>query len=134
MKNILLVDDDGLLRLVLMSNFRLHLPECNVLTAENGREATEILRCLQVDFILTDLRMDDMDGYELIEHLNEYYPLLPLAVMSGDGSADAKERLERLGVASFFEKPFSVSDLEDAILEGLQRNSGTAEPMSLSAA
>jgi ATP-dependent Lon protease len=134
MKNILLVDDDGLLRLVLLSSFRLHLPECNVLTAENGREAAEILRYIQVDFVLTDLRMDEMDGYELIEYLKENYPSLPLAVMSGDGSADAKDRIGRLGVTSFFEKPFNVCDLEAAILEGIERSSGATGPLSLSAA
>jgi CheY-like chemotaxis protein len=134
MKNILLVDDDSLLRLVLLSSFRSHLPECNVLTAENGGEAVEILKCLSVDFVVTDLRMDGMNGYELIEYLKENYPSLPLTVMSGDGSCDVKERLERLGVASFFEKPFNVCDLEAAILEGLERGSATGEPMSLSAA
>jgi CheY-like chemotaxis protein len=134
MKNILLVDDDVLLKLVLLSTLRSHLPQCHMLTAENGREAVEILRSLKVDFMLTDLRMEEMDGYELIEYVKANYPSLPLAVMSGDGRTEVKERLECLGISSFFEKPFSVKELEAVVCGELRQDPGTVESLSLNAA
>ena len=120
MNNILIVEDDVFLRLVLLTGLGQHLQQYNFLTAGNGREAVDILKSLPVDFILTDLRMEGMDGFELLEYAKAYHPALPVAIMSGDDSPGIKERLRRLGVSSYFKKPFDLKQVEAEISGALE--------------
>ena len=115
MKNILFVDDDTLLRFVLSRSIGLRFRDCNVLAASSGKEAVDILSSQPVHFVLTDVRMDDMDGFQLVEYMNAHHPEIPVAVMSADGGLKTKERLQALGVTKFFEKPFDLKDIQAAI-------------------
>lgn len=127
MKNILLVEDDILLRLALLTNLEMRFPGHKVLAASNGREAIDIIDTLPVDFILTDLNMDVMDGYALLAYLRENRPGIPAAVMTGATRAEVKDRLAALGVSKWFEKPFDLNELETEIEDAVCRgevNSG----------
>ena len=117
MKNILLVDDDMLLRLVVMTSIGLTFKDCKVLSANSGKEAIDILNSEQVDFVLTDLFMQEMDGFQLIEYINTNHPEIPVAAMSGDGGAATRERLYALGISKFLEKPFNLKELHTTISE-----------------
>jgi CheY-like chemotaxis protein len=117
MINILVVDDDMLLRLVLMTSIGLAFEECKVLPAGSGQEAVDILNTEQVHFVLTDLFMPQMDGFQLIEYINANHPEIPVAAMSGDCGAGTRERLQALGVSQFLEKPFNLKVLQNMILE-----------------
>ncbi|MGE5300508.1 MAG: response regulator [Acidobacteriota bacterium] len=124
MINILLVDDDMLLRLVVMTSIGLAFKDCKVLTAGSGKEAVNILNSEQVHFVLTDLFMQEMDGFQLIEYIATYHPEIPVAAMSGDGGATTRERLLALGVSKFLEKPFNLKELHTTISElpGIGKN------------
>lgn len=115
MKNILIVEDDAFFRLVLLSGLGPHLRNFNFLTACNGREAVDILKSLPVDFVLTDLYMDGMDGFQLLEYVNANHSGVPVAIMSGEHSQTVKERLGRMGVSTYFEKPFDLKEVEAEI-------------------
>jgi len=127
MINILLVDDDMLLRLVVMTSIGLTFKDCKVLSADSGKEAVNILNSEQVHFVLTDLFMHEMDGFQLIEYITTNHPEIPVAAMSGDGGATTRERLRDLGVSKFLEKPFNLKDLQHMVSElpGIGKN-GTA--------
>lgn len=115
MKNLLLVDDDMLLRLVVTTCISLNSQGWNVLAASSGKEAVQILSSQPVHFVLTDVRMPDMDGFQLIEYINAHHTGLPVAAMSGDGGINTRERLGALGVTKFLEKPFSLKNLQSTI-------------------
>ncbi len=117
MVRVLLVDDDIFLRLVLTTSISLNFKDCKVFQAGSGKEAVGILRTEKVDFVLTDIFMREMDGFELIEHLHIHHPEITVAAMSGDGGAGITERLRSIGVTRFLEKPFNLKELQKMISE-----------------
>jgi CheY-like chemotaxis protein len=119
MVRVLLVDDDIFLRLVLTTSISLNIKDCKVFQAGSGKEAVGILRTEKVDFVLTDIFMQEMDGFELIEHLHIHHPEITVAAMSGDGGAGITERLRSIGVTRFLEKPFNLKELQKMISEML---------------
>jgi len=66
MRNILIVDDEETLLLILKMESRLdeYKNQFNVITAQNGKEAVKILESNVIDFVVTDLKMPEMDGIE----------------------------------------------------------------------
>ncbi|MEO0928765.1 MAG: response regulator, partial [Cyanobacteria bacterium J06643_13] len=68
-KKLLLIDDDP--NLILLVKDYLEFRGYNVDTAENGREALEVLDHLVPDMIICDVMMPEMDGYTLVKHIRE---------------------------------------------------------------
>jgi len=115
MKTILLVDDNWYVLQGLMISLRNCVKDCKMLTATDGKEAVEILKSMPVDFILTDLSMPVMDGFELLAYLKKNYPHIPAIAMTGDLTSENLEKLHVLGVAQCIEKPFNFEVLAHAI-------------------
>ena len=111
MKSILIIDDDELILSVLAQGLRSCMSECNIFTAENGKEAVKILDTVAVDLIVTDLNMPEMDGYELLNYTRKNKPDIKAVVMTADFSPEVERRLLPLGVSKCFEKPFSFKEL-----------------------
>ena len=73
MYNVLIVDDDFALRYILK---RFHWKDYNfniIAEASDGKEALEIINKLNIDLVITDIRMPGMDGIELISQINKQY-------------------------------------------------------------
>jgi len=66
--------------------------------------------------LIVDVRMPNMDGFELLERLVEVGKQLPTIMMTGHGDADLKLRADGLGVIAFLEKPFRPERLEEILL------------------
>ena len=116
---ILIVDDDETMRLML----RQHLEDTGykVIDAANGTEAVEMLENEMVNLVLTDVRMPEMDGFQLMTHLNSKFPALPVIVMSAYGSPETTLQFEELGSLQFLDKPVNLEDLNHRIAECLQQ-------------
>lgn len=115
MKTLLIADDETLFTRSLSEGLAVVDPGLEVLTAENGRVAQELLETRPVDLVLTDLKMPVMDGFELLAYLSRSRPQLPVLVMTAFGTPEISERLEKLGVSSFIEKPVDFSALSRKI-------------------
>src|SRR5215218_9424651 len=75
-----------------------------VVVAKNGREALATLAKNPTDLVLTDLKMPEMDGLQLVEAIRVQHPLIPVILMSAHGSEEiAAEALQR-GAASYVPK------------------------------
>ncbi|WP_444678453.1 two-component system response regulator GlrR [Halomonas sp. E19] len=115
--HILLVDDDvSLLRLLGM---RLESRGFRVTTVESGPEA---LRCLaeeRPDLVLSDLRMDEMDGLTLFQAIQRQVPGLPVIILTAHGSIPDAVNATQQGVFSFLTKPVDRDELFRAIDEAL---------------
>lgn len=116
-KNILLIDDNKYLLDVFVIRLTMALRNCRILTARNGKRGIEILKSARVDFVLTDLDMPEMDGYEFIRYAREYFPGVPVYPMSNDFSGEASERLRSLGITECIEKPFLVEEVTQKIMK-----------------
>jgi len=110
MKRILVVDDNKNLRDIISLFLSCELPECAVLTGNNGLQAIEIMKSAPVDFILTDLNMPEVSGYQLIEYVKNNLPSTPVLVMTAVCTPNVEKRLYELGVSCCLEKPFNLND------------------------
>lgn len=119
MKKILIVDDEQSFLLSLKDGLKKHEEKFQVLMAENGRKALDILRTTAIDLLLTDLKMPEMNGFELLAWVSRHKPQLPVIVMSAFGTPEIEARLENYDALQFLEKPLDLKMLEEGILNGL---------------
>ncbi|MCP4676447.1 MAG: response regulator, partial [Deltaproteobacteria bacterium] len=76
-----------------------------VLTAENGRLGLELFERERPDLVLTDLRMPEVDGLEVLARAGELAPETPLIVVSGTGRISDSVQALRLGAWDYILKP-----------------------------
>ncbi len=121
---ILVVDDDpGLLRLL---SIRLTAAGYEVDTVESAEKALAHLSVVLPRVVITDLRMDGMDGMALLGAIHERHPTLPVIILTAHGTVpDAIDATKR-GVASFITKPFDSKALLDQV-EQAMRAAGSSE-------
>lgn len=119
--NLLLVDDDpGLLKLLGM---RLSSEGFKVTTAESGPEALKLLQKEKIDLVISDLRMDEMDGMALFDEVQKQHPNLPVIILTAHGSIPDAVAATQRGVFSFLTKPVDKDALYKAIGEALALSS-----------
>jgi two-component system, NtrC family, response regulator GlrR len=129
-KKILLVDDDtALLRLLSM---RLTSAGYMVLTAESGEQALGQLSLSRPHLVITDLRMQGMDGLDLFDAIRQSYPILPVIILTAHGSIPDAITATNRGVFSFLTKPFDGKSLLAHVARALSvsgepGNTATAE-------
>jgi DNA-binding NtrC family response regulator len=114
---VLVVDDDPLVRKAMARTFKRH----HVVTAENGRAATEAIERSKPDVIISDLKMPEMDGVELAEKINERWPELANRIVFVTGTASQIERARKVAPRQpLLTKPVSPNQLEARIAEVLE--------------
>jgi len=112
-KKILLVDDDaGLLKLL---SLRLEAAGFSIQTVDSGAKALTKLTGFQPHLMITDLRMDDMDGLTLFTKAHQKYPLLPVIILTAHGSIPDAVDATHQGVFSYLTKPFDSKQLLESI-------------------
>ena len=121
MHTILLVDDDE----YVLSGLLKHVPwqEMGVRTvgtAADGQEGLDKFRELRPDFVITDIYMPVMDGFQLTEAIHAIDPDVPIVILSGyDDLANARKAVSS-GVHHFLLKPPSIAEIEFVVREVLQ--------------
>jgi DNA-binding NtrC family response regulator len=126
MSRLLVVDDDIQMLAALETALRRkgHLVE----TASNGIEAAAKLDSINVQAVITDLKMPGMDGLELLQHIRRTNPALPVVVLSAFGTVPMAVEAIKAGANDFLVKPFS----QDALDEMLERLSHSGSQMGAS--
>lgn len=103
----LIVDDVEMNRIILKVLFE---KKYAILEAENGREALEIVERCQgnIDMILLDLIMEDMTGFEVLEHRSqtEYFRDIPVVVITVSGAMEDQIKAFKMGANDYINKPF----------------------------
>jgi len=115
--NILIAEDEEInflfLEILLKNEVDLH---CSIIHAKNGEEAVSICRKnTEIDFVLMDLKMPIMDGFEAIKLIKEFRPELPIVAQTAFSSAEDKERVFAAGFNDFLSKPISQEALREVI-------------------
>ncbi|MDB9873793.1 response regulator [Flavobacteriaceae bacterium] len=115
--NILIAEDEEInflfLEILLKNEVDLH---CSIIHAKNGAEAVAICRKnTEIDFVLMDLKMPIMDGFEAIKLIKEFRPELPIVAQTAFSSAEDKERVFAAGFNDFLSKPISQEALSEVI-------------------
>ncbi len=128
MKKVMIVDDDAVSRGLLSRVMKPYAKDFEIYTAENGKEAANLMTQETIDLIISDLEMPEMDGYQLLQYIDQNYPGTPVFIMTAFGTETTREKVESLGALKYFEKPLNMDILTDAIYE--QLNSGAEGSIS----
>lgn len=124
---LLLVDDDpGLLKLLGM---RLTSEGYTVSTAENGAEGLRLLGREKIDLVISDLRMDEMDGMALFAEIQKAQPGMPVIILTAHGSIPDAVAATQQGVFSFLTKPVDKDALYKAIDDALEHTVTAGDDM-----
>jgi DNA-binding response OmpR family regulator len=122
MKNVLIVDDEKVFLLSLSDGLKSYSDEFSVLIAFNGKEAVKILNSTKIDLVVTDLKMPEMDGFQLLAYLTRHFPDIPTLVMTAFGTPDMEAKLLAMGASQYMEKPLDFDVLADNIRQHVARD------------
>jgi DNA-binding NtrC family response regulator len=117
-KKILVCDDEVNLRRVLEAILKREGLE--VVGAENGQEALELLGEHEVHTVITDLRMPKMDGMELLRRIVHDHSDIPVIILTAHGSVDNAVAAVKLGAFDYIEKPFDQDQIRQLVSTALR--------------
>ena len=83
----------------------------NVYEAGNGLEAVKILEAKEVDLVITDLKMPEMTGEELLKHIVANYKNIPVIILTGHGTIETAVQMMHDGAYDFMTKPLNLDHL-----------------------
>jgi signal transduction histidine kinase len=92
-----------------------------VLTAENGRVALDLISKEAVDILLLDLKMPVMSGEEVLEAVRSHYPHIPVIIITGHGTVDTAVDCMKKGAYDFITKPFQVDQFMITVRRAAER-------------
>lgn len=118
--SILVVDDDESFRQV--TRHALEARGVTVYDAEGGKEAISILGLKPVNLILSDIRMPEMHGIELLHYCKQHFSKVPMVLMTGFNDVIEVKEAYDIGAKGFLNKPFTTADLEGALTEALKED------------
>lgn len=133
MKYVLIVDDEESLLLTIQAGFDSYKDSFEVVTARNGKEAVAVLESLPISLVVTDIKMPEMDGFELLGYLKNDFPQIPVIVMTAFGTPEIETRLSQTGMIRMLEKPVDFEELTQLIISLLNQDftGGTLTGISL---
>jgi len=115
MKNLLIVDDEKLVLSSLSEELKISNDKFNVITAENGEQASRILKSMNVDLVITDLNMPVKSGYELVAEVFKNHSDIPVIVMTASNCDSGCRMLQALNVRNIISKPIQLEKMLDII-------------------
>jgi CheY-like chemotaxis protein len=112
---VLVVDDSAVDRRLAGALLEKHCA-CSLAYAEDGQDALRQMARQPPDLVLTDLQMPQMNGLELTAAIKTEYPLVPVVLMTAQGSEDIAAQALRRGAASYVPKRKLADDLAPTVL------------------
>jgi two-component system response regulator PilR (NtrC family) len=119
MSNILIVDDEQSYRQLLSLVFE--GDGHTIRTAMNGREALAALQAEPADVVISDVKMPDMDGIQMLGAVRETQPDLGVILMTAFASVETAREAFKLGADDFIQKPFDVEELKLIVKKTLEK-------------
>ena len=126
---ILIVDDEPSMRDML--RIVLRRDGYDVVVADNGREAIAILEREQVDLLLSDIRMTDLSGVDVLRAAKQVNRDLIAFMMTAFASTETAVEAMRLGAVDYFTKPFSMDELRLKVRQHMEASRLKAENVLL---
>jgi len=129
-RHVLIVDDEPDIRELL--EITLGRMDINTKAAKDLREAKQLLKDFSFDLCLTDMKLPDGNGIELVGHIQDCAPHLPVAVITAFGSMEAAISALKAGAFDFVSKPVDLQRLRDLVNAALKlkvaSNDDSVEP------
>ncbi len=117
MKSIIVADDSSIIVNIVRKAFE---GQYNVLSASNGREAIEIIRNTnptEIVGMLLDLNMPEVDGFTVLEYMNNYqlFNRIPVSIITGDDDMDVINRAFKYNIIDMLKKPFTIDNVKKIV-------------------
>ena len=118
-QNILIVDDEEIARTNMEHVLKKDGYRCH--SANNGLEALAVLAKEDIDLVITDLKMERMDGIELLNQINRVSPEIPVIMVTGFASVSSAVEALKKGAAHYLGKPVNLDELRKTVKELLEK-------------
>lgn len=112
-KQVLIVDDNPNMSALLSD--MLEVFSFSSMQATGGIQALDMLASDSFSLVITDLRMPEMSGSQLLRSIKEKYPQMPVVVISGYSLAEEEDSLLSDLADAFINKPFRMDDIEQVL-------------------
>ena len=122
-KTVLVVDDERLFLASLTEGMKDFASDFAIVTASNGRKALDELRQREIHLVVTDLKMPEMDGFQLLTHMMNEFPDIPILVMTAFLTPDIERKVRELDAFELLEKPIDLQMMATKIRDGIQHSS-----------
>ena len=120
--NVLVVDDDNHMRIALKES--LARAGYSVSVAEDGKEALGEIERRIFDLVITDVKMPHVSGIDLLNHIKEASPFMPVILMTGYGTVQDAVRVMKEGAYDYIQKPFNTDTLYGIVKRALGVKNG----------
>ena len=116
---VLVVDDEP--RYLKLLRYNLEAADYEVITAVNGEDAIALVARKSPDLIILDIRLPDIDGYEVCTRIREFSSV-PIIMLTAKGEEREKVRGLRLGADDYVTKPFGAEELMARVATVMRRS------------
>jgi len=116
--HILIIDDEP----IALSNMS-HVLEregYKVTACENGESGLAAMQSTEFDIVLTDLRMPGIDGMDVLRHIRESIPDLPVIMITGQATLDSAVDAMKAGAFHYIAKPFRLNEAREVVRSALE--------------
>jgi two-component system chemotaxis response regulator CheY len=116
--NILIVDDSAAIRKILLRVLtQTNLPVGEIYEANDGLEALSVLEKSAVNFVVTDINMPNMNGFELLAKIRSHntWKKFPVVLITSEGSQTKVLEAVRLGANGYVRKPFTTEQIKEKL-------------------
>lgn len=120
MAKLLIVDDEVDVREFAKNFFTRRKIETFI--AAGGKEALEIVKTQKPTLVLLDVRMEDMNGLDVLKEIKRIDKDIKVIMVSGVEEKDAIDKAKHLGALTFIHKPLVLDELEEIVLKELNAN------------
>jgi ATP-dependent Lon protease len=118
-QNILIVDDEEIARSNMEHVLKKDGYSCH--SANHGLEALDVLARTDIDLVITDLKMERMDGIELLQQINRVSPDIPVIMVTGFATVSSAVEALKKGAAHYLGKPVNLDELRKTVKEVLEK-------------
>jgi CheY-like chemotaxis protein len=123
-KSVLIVDDEETLTWSMARSLSKDRNKYEVLVANTGREALNLLKKNKIDVLISDIRMPDINGLDLLVKVKKDYPQTSVVIMTAYGSPDLQKEARQRGSLFYIEKPFEIIDIRNIIINLIGKKKG----------
>jgi DNA-binding NtrC family response regulator len=123
-KKVLIVDDEETLTWSMAKSLSKDRDKYSILVANTGKEALSILKNNSVDLVISDIRMPDVNGLDILTTIRNNFPDTKVIIMTAYGSSDIQKEATKRGSLYYVEKPFEIDDIRKLILKIFRQNRG----------
>lgn len=124
LKKVLIVDDEETLTWSMSKSLSKDREKYEVIVANNGKEALDQLKRNDIDLVISDIRMPDINGLDLLVRAKKEFPKIKFIIMTAYGSSDVQKEANRRGAVVYIEKPFEINEIRKIIIELIGKKKG----------